>query len=212
MGFTGFQNNAAIRRPRSVTLSAALLTLALVLGATAAPAADSCYRGVGGTVLVFKKFKLPRAGECSPISGFQQDSNRILTGAACGTSDGFLVHFNFNQYLPLQPFGGCLLLQHRPLDPAGRRLVLPAEHEHGPVLVPDLHRLQGHLSNRPELRGVIRTCDKELPRAVSDTSSSSTRGSSFPTRPHRREAVSRPFVAAGGTVRIWTGGPWPPGC
>ena len=107
MGFTGFENNAAIRRPRSVTLRAALLTVALVLGATAAHATDACYQGVGGSVLVFKKFKLPRAGECSPINGFQQDSNCILVGAACGTSDGFFVHFNFNQICRFDPLGGA---------------------------------------------------------------------------------------------------------
>ena len=48
-----------------VMLKATMLALAMVLGATAAHAADACYQGVGGSVLVFKKFKLPRAGECS---------------------------------------------------------------------------------------------------------------------------------------------------
>jgi hypothetical protein len=96
-GSNGFQN----------TLKAALLAAALMLGATAAHAADVCYRGVDGTPLVFKKFKLPRAGECSPISGFQQDSNCILVGAACGTSDGFLVYFNFNQICRFDPLGGA---------------------------------------------------------------------------------------------------------
>ena len=97
-GSDGFQNNAGIRRPRFVMLKAALLTVALVLGATAAHAADACYRGVGGSVLVFKKFKLPPPGQCSPITGFLDGSDCILTGAACGTSDGTnMVHFNFNQ-------------------------------------------------------------------------------------------------------------------
>jgi hypothetical protein len=95
------------RRPGRVMLKAALLTVALALGATAAHAADACYAGVGGSVLVFKKFKLPRAGECSPINGFQQASNCILTGTACGTSDGILVHFNFNQICRFDPFGGA---------------------------------------------------------------------------------------------------------
>jgi hypothetical protein len=87
-------------------LKAALLTVALAFGATAAHAADACYAGVGGSVLVFKKFKLPRASECVPINGFQQGSNCILTGAACGTSDGFFVHYNFNQICRFDPFGG----------------------------------------------------------------------------------------------------------
>ena len=55
-GSDGFQNLVGIRRPRCVTLKAALLTVALMLGATAAHAADACYQGVGGSVLVFKKF------------------------------------------------------------------------------------------------------------------------------------------------------------
>lgn len=86
-------------------LQAALLTVALAFGATAAHAADACYAGVGGSVLVFKKFKLPRASECLPINGFQQDSNCTLAGTACGTSDGLLVHFNFNQICHIAGFG-----------------------------------------------------------------------------------------------------------
>jgi hypothetical protein len=78
-------------------LKATVLALALMLGATAAHAADACYQGVGGSILVFKKFKLPRASECVPINGYQHNSNCTLAGTACGTSDGLLVHFNFNQ-------------------------------------------------------------------------------------------------------------------
>ena len=100
MRFTG-----STRRPGRVMLTAALLTIALALGATAVHAADACYAGVGGSVLVFKKFKLPRASECLPINGFQQDSNCTLAGTACGTSDGLLVHFNFNQICHTNGFG-----------------------------------------------------------------------------------------------------------
>ena len=83
-----------------------LLALALVLGATAAHAADTCYRGVNGTTLVFKKFRLPRPGDCSPIEGFQNDSDCTLSGTACGTSDGSqLVHFNFNSICHFNGFG-----------------------------------------------------------------------------------------------------------
>jgi len=97
-------NSKARRKyPMSKTM---LLALALVLGATAAHAADTCYRGVGGVTLVFKKFKLPRAGECSQISGFQNDSDCTLSGTACGTSDGTqLVHFNFNSICHFNGFG-----------------------------------------------------------------------------------------------------------
>jgi hypothetical protein len=86
-------------------LKAALLTLALALGATAVHAADACYQGAGGNILVFKKFKLPRGGECSPITGFQHNSDCTITGTACGSSDGLQVDFNFNLICHFAGFG-----------------------------------------------------------------------------------------------------------
>jgi hypothetical protein len=86
-------------------VKATLLALALVFGATAAHAADACYQGVNGDILVFKKFKMPRAGDCQPIAGFPNDTDCTLTGTACGTSDGFFVHFNFNQICHFAGFG-----------------------------------------------------------------------------------------------------------
>jgi hypothetical protein len=86
-------------------LKATLLALALGLGATAAHAADACYQGVNGNILVFKKFKMPRGGDCQPIMGFQNNSDCTLAGTACGTSDGFFVHFNFDLICHLGGFG-----------------------------------------------------------------------------------------------------------
>ena len=86
-------------------LRAALFTLALLLGATAVHAADACYQGAGGNILVFKKFKLPRGGECSPITGFQHNSDCTITGTACGSSDGLQVDFNFNLICHFAGFG-----------------------------------------------------------------------------------------------------------
>jgi hypothetical protein len=87
------------------TLRAAVLALALLLGAGAAHAADTCYQGASGNILVFKKFKLPRPSECEPITGYQHNSDCTLAGTACGTSDGSLVHFNFNYICHFSGFG-----------------------------------------------------------------------------------------------------------
>jgi len=98
-------------------LKATLLTLALVLGATAAHAADACYQGASGSILVFKKFKLPRAGECQPITGFQHNSDCTLAGTACGTSDGTnLVHFNFNFICHFAGFGTYFFFTDRSIQ------------------------------------------------------------------------------------------------
>ena len=93
------------KSPSSVTRIAMGLALALLLGAGAAHAADTCYQGAFGNILVFKKFKLPRASECSPITGYQHGSDCTLSGTACGTSDGLLVHFNFNYICHFAGFG-----------------------------------------------------------------------------------------------------------
>jgi hypothetical protein len=103
-GSKGFQDAKAIG-PRRVMVKAALFTLALVLGATAVHAADACYQGIGGNILVFKKFKMPRAGDCTPIQGFQHNSECTVSGTACGTSDGFLVKYNFDLICHSHPFG-----------------------------------------------------------------------------------------------------------
>src|SRR5262249_58402887 len=84
-------------RARHVMVKATVLALALVLAATAAHAADACYQGVGGNILVFKRFKLPRANDCLPITGYTHNSNCTLSGTACGTSDGIQVNFNVTQ-------------------------------------------------------------------------------------------------------------------
>lgn len=97
-------------------LRAALFTLALVLGATAVHAADTCYQGASGNILVFKKFKLPRAGECSPITGFQHDSDCTLAGTACGSSDGLQVDFNFNYICHFAGFGTYFFFTDRSIQ------------------------------------------------------------------------------------------------
>jgi len=90
---------------KGIGLKSALFGLALVLGASAAHATDFCYQGASGSILVFKKFKMPRAGECEPITGFQHNSDCTLAGTACGTSDNSIVHFNFNFSCHFSGFG-----------------------------------------------------------------------------------------------------------
>jgi hypothetical protein len=97
-------------------LRASLLTLALILGASAAYAADACYQGAAGNILVFKKFKLPRPGDCQPITGFQNNSDCTLAGTACGTSDGLLMHFNFNYICHFSGFGTYFFFTDRSIN------------------------------------------------------------------------------------------------
>jgi hypothetical protein len=80
-------------------LRATLLTLGLLLGASAAHAADACYRDEIGDTLVFKNFRMPRPGDCRPLSGHVQNSETTLDGTVCGTSDGTRLIFNFNYIL-----------------------------------------------------------------------------------------------------------------
>jgi len=86
-------------------LKATLLALAILLGATAAHAADACYQDGFGDILVFKKFKLPRAGDCQPLNGYQSSSNCLLDGTVCGTSDNTRVRFHFNYTCQTAGFG-----------------------------------------------------------------------------------------------------------
>ena len=54
-------------------LRVALLAVGLTLGATAAQAADGCFLDGVGDTSVFKKFKMPRPGDCTPLTGFTQN-------------------------------------------------------------------------------------------------------------------------------------------
>lgn len=102
---TGTTRRAPGARRRSLALRTALLTLALLAGATAAHAADGCFMDGVGDTSVFKKFKMPRAGDCTPLTGFTQNSIATLAGTACGTSDGFTVVLNFTYMITATQFG-----------------------------------------------------------------------------------------------------------
>lgn len=104
---TGTARSRRSARPRARVLRIALLALGLSLGATAAHAADACFMDGIGDTSVFKKFKMPRAGDCTPLTGFTQNSIATLTGTACGTSDGLAVVLNFTYLISANQFGSA---------------------------------------------------------------------------------------------------------
>lgn len=109
----GSENTPGAGERGTPLLKATILVLVVVLGATAAHAADACYQGAFGNILVSKKFKMPRPGDCSPITGYEHNSDCTLDGTACGTSDGTLVHFNFNFISHFSGFGTYFFVTDR---------------------------------------------------------------------------------------------------
>lgn len=95
----------ARRRKRGRALRAAVLALGLLLGGTAAHAADTCFQDGIGDISVFKKYKTPRPGDCAPITGFTNNSLATLDGTTCGTSDGAWVIINFTYMINATKFG-----------------------------------------------------------------------------------------------------------
>ena len=62
----------------------------------AAAAKDFCISlNSGGGIVVGQRFKVPRPGKCKLFNGFSQnDPTTLVSGNACGTSDGLHVRFN----------------------------------------------------------------------------------------------------------------------
>jgi hypothetical protein len=83
----------------------ALLTLGLLLGATAAHAADTCFRDCVGDISVFKKFRMPRPGDCKPLTGYTHNSGATLDGTACAATEGTWVYLNFTYLISATKFG-----------------------------------------------------------------------------------------------------------
>jgi hypothetical protein len=92
-------------RRRSGALRTALLAMSLLLGATAAHAADACFRDGIGDVSVFKGYKTPRPGDCKPLTGFTLNSTATLNGTVCGSSDGSTLYLNFTYMISANQFG-----------------------------------------------------------------------------------------------------------
>jgi hypothetical protein len=91
----GLRRRAGAPRGRKAVLRTTLLTLGLLLGAAAAHAADACFLDDLGDIAVFKSFRVPRPGDCKPLTGHQHQSYITLTGTVCGTSAGGHLTFNF---------------------------------------------------------------------------------------------------------------------
>ena len=72
---------------------------------TAAHAADSCFLDGVGDISVFKKFKMPRPGDCQPLNGYTHNSGATLSGTVCGTTDGASVALNFTYLITANKFG-----------------------------------------------------------------------------------------------------------
>ena len=70
---------------------------AMVLGgAGAASAADMCLRDGVGRLIVGKTFLPPTAGKCKPFNGYMANTTGVITGLACGTSNGSDIRFNLH--------------------------------------------------------------------------------------------------------------------
>jgi hypothetical protein len=70
------------------------VTVALVLAAASAWAADACFKdGLNDATMIMKSFKFPNPGDCKPINGYESGNDCLITGTACGTPDGLQVRF-----------------------------------------------------------------------------------------------------------------------
>jgi hypothetical protein len=114
----GVREIAGSPRRTSRALAAGLLGLALLLGTTAARAADVCFQDKVGNTLVFKRFRMPRAGDCRPLSGHLHDRPATLDGTVCGASDGVRVIFNFTYQADATALGLYDLTAYRGSDSA----------------------------------------------------------------------------------------------
>jgi hypothetical protein len=83
----------------------AAVGVVLALGSGTVWAADLCFRDDYNSVLVGKKFKFPRAGECSTFNGYELGTNCVISGTACGTSNNVDVRFNLNTSCPFGYIG-----------------------------------------------------------------------------------------------------------
>jgi hypothetical protein len=90
---------------RTRKLMTALGALALLLGTATAHAADACWQDSLGDIMVFKNFRMPRAGDCKPLTGHQHASYATLDGTICGTSDGSALVLNFTYMINADRFG-----------------------------------------------------------------------------------------------------------
>jgi hypothetical protein len=105
MRFEKTTKTGARARNRRAMLTTALGAMALLLGTATAHSADACYQDSIGDIMVFKSFRMPRAGDCKPLTGHQHNSWATLAGTICGTSEGSAVVLNFTYMTNAYTFG-----------------------------------------------------------------------------------------------------------
>ena len=64
-----------------------------------------CFCDDYNSVLVGKKFKFPRPGDCSSFNGYELGTNCVISGTACATSTGPDVRFNLSTSCPFGYIG-----------------------------------------------------------------------------------------------------------
>ena len=138
-------------------LKATMLALAIVLGATAAHAADvrTRERGYPGVQEVQDAASrgLPADHGLPAELGLHADRDGVRQSDGSNSCTSTSTSSVTSK-------ASARTTSSRPHGPDGRRPVLPAGREHGPVLVPDLHRLQGHLSDDRDLHAVLSRRDR----------------------------------------------------
>ena len=85
---------------KTFLITSAAMGVMLALGNGKTWAADMCFKDDYNSVLVGKKFKFPRFGDCTAFNGYELGTNCILTGTACGTSNNADIRFNINSSCP----------------------------------------------------------------------------------------------------------------
>ena len=91
----------------------AVIAAALVLAAVPAAAKDFCIDRAGGANpdFVIRNFKVPKAGKCKAVLGVVNPilPEGLLSGVACGSSDGTHVSFALNVGTMPGPLGASVV-------------------------------------------------------------------------------------------------------
>ncbi len=102
------RSNRPLRHGRAL-----LLALSVVLAfSPAAHALDLCMDFGNGGTAVLKRFRIPRAGKCTPLQGFSAPSaSTIISGSGCTNAAGTVLWLQYTSNGRLYPFyfesGAC---------------------------------------------------------------------------------------------------------
>jgi len=94
-----------VKLTKTFPMTFAALGVMLALANVNASAADLCFRDDYNSVLVGKRFKFPRAGDCSSFNGYELGTNCVISGTACATSNNSDVRFNLTTSCPFGYIG-----------------------------------------------------------------------------------------------------------